>query len=92
MKKTFDIVKKFLIADLAIGLLLTVIAWTTLGTEGMAAKFCNLTHAARCDEIEWSEKYDRTRDPQQSRPDEETQGYQEKTPRSREDYHLRFGL
>lgn len=55
-----DKIKKIIAIDFAIGVILTVVLWNTLGMEGMAAKFCDSIHVDRCDEIEWSEEYDRT--------------------------------
>jgi hypothetical protein len=53
-----DSIKKFIAADLAIGLFITATVWSSLGTEGMAAKFCESIHVDRCDEVEWSEEYE----------------------------------
>ncbi len=49
-------VKKFLLADLALGLIITGTAWNSVGTEGMAVEYCILTHAEMCDDVEWSEE------------------------------------
>ena len=50
-----EVVKKFLALDLIIGVVITIAVWSSVGTEGLAAKFCELTDADRCDEVEWSE-------------------------------------
>ena len=50
-----ETVKKFLLADLALGLIITGTLWNSVGTEGMAAEYCSLTHAEMCDDVEWSE-------------------------------------
>ena len=51
-----EAVKKFLLADLALGLIITGTAWSSVGTEGMAAEYCSLTHAEMCNDVEWSEE------------------------------------
>ena len=57
--------KKIVFVDLLIGLTITAVAWVNLGTEGMAARFCNLVHVETCDEIEWSEEYSELLDDQE---------------------------
>lgn len=49
-------VKKFLLADLALGLIITGTVWNAVGTEGMAVEYCISTRAAMCDDVEWSEE------------------------------------
>jgi len=56
-KSKKDNVKKFILLDLTIGLIIAGTMWNSLGAEGMAAKFCDSIHVERCDEIEWSEEY-----------------------------------
>ena len=48
-------VRKFLAIDLLIGVGITVVAWDSLGQEGMAKEFCDQIHLDQCDEIEWEE-------------------------------------
>lgn len=80
------VAKKFLLADLCLGLIITTITWMTLGTEGLAAKYCSLTHARSCDDIEWSESHV---DERTSRKTEEDEDEAEKSRRS---IRLRYGL
>ena len=85
------VVKKFLAFDLAIGLAITVVTWMSLGTEGMAAKFCSLTNAERCDDVEWSEEHDpgKGRSPEPRAADQESRLSQEEAARAEEDRALR---
>jgi hypothetical protein len=53
--KIFKTVKQLLFVDLMIGIVITIVTWKTLGTEGLAAEFCNLTDVEMCDEVEWTE-------------------------------------
>ena len=54
--KTWKIVKKIAIVDLTIGIAIAIFTWKTLGTEGLAAEFCNLTNVEMCNEVEWTTK------------------------------------
>lgn len=49
-------VKKIAMADLMIGLAITAMLWMSIGTEGMAERFCSLIAIEKCNEIEWSER------------------------------------
>jgi len=56
--KVLGAVKKFIAIDFAVGIIVTAVLWRSIGTEGMAAKFCSLAHVEMCDEIEWSEEFE----------------------------------
>lgn len=85
-------VKTFLAADLMIGLTITCLTWMTLGTEGLAAKYCSWTHAKRCDDIEWSEEEDADESPRPIRANSQTQEDEKKAQASRREIRLRYGL
>lgn len=74
-----EMVKKYIAIDLVIGALITIGIWTSIGTEGMAAKFCELTAVAKCDEIEWSEEYapGKGSSPEPREADQKNQGPEE---------------
>ena len=90
-----EVVKKFLAFDLIIGIGITAITWMSLGTEGMAAKFCDLTNAERCDEVEWSEEHDPGKgreSPQSKAAVEEVQRDQTAAEKAERDYKLKYNL
>jgi hypothetical protein len=91
--KVSENIKRLIGLDLAIGVFIATIAWNSLGTEGMAAKFCSSIHVDRCDEIDWSEEYAegfaREDDPRGA--DEEIEVSQEKDKVPRKKIRLRSG-
>ncbi|MHC4434244.1 MAG: hypothetical protein ACYTBS_20565 [Planctomycetota bacterium] len=83
--------RRFLILDLTIGILVAATVWNRLGMEGMAAMFCESIHVDRCDEVDWSEEYDRDGHDESVGADEEAEGRAEKDPTARRRVGLRAG-
>ena len=57
--KIVQTIKKVVVVDLMISIVITAVTWKALGTEGLAAEFCNLTNVEMCDEVEWSDEVER---------------------------------
>lgn len=91
--KVSEGIKKVIALDLIIGVSIAAVVWNSLGTEGMAAKFCDSIHVDRCDEIDWSEEYAEgfAREDEPGGADEEIEVSQEKDKAPRKKIRLRSG-
>lgn len=55
--KLSENLKKYLQFEIILTTIIVGGSWISLGTEGMAAKFCSYVHASKCDDVDWSDRY-----------------------------------